>query len=94
MIWVAEGARAQGLEFETDLLDWHRNQRDPLAPLHNMSQPKNGLFSKITRMVRKDRAGPAAVDLVSEAARKRWQDATPAYRPKTLASVAPTLNDG
>jgi len=87
LVWIAEGAQAAGLQFETDLLDWHKDQRDHMASLINTKTPKTGLLKRLTEMVKKDRNPPLGGNEISPAARQRWKD-DPTYRPKTLADVA------
>jgi len=92
LVWIADGARAMGLRFESAVVDWHRDQRNPLAPLSNSSQPGNNLFRNLAGLLKKDRKGPTQIATVAEAARTRWKTAKPAYRPKTLKGVASKMN--
>ena len=90
LVWIAEGAQAVGLEFLPGTLDSFRRQIDDFAPLHNSSEPKKGLFAKLASMG--DRDGPMKAQTVSPAARRRWKEARPAYRPATLARVSTDLD--
>lgn len=92
LVWIAQGAQALGLQFENELLDWHKSQRDYLAPLHNQSDPKTGFFKKLTSFSKKDRDGPTLAARVSQAARDRWNDPGAAYRPQTLDKVSADIN--
>lgn len=89
LVWIAEGAEAAGLKFTKGALDSFRRQIDDFAPLHNRSNPKKGFFAIVAS--RADREGPKDAATVSPAARRRWREASPPYRPKTLARVAAAL---
>lgn len=77
LLWIAEGAKIAGLKFEDDVLDWHDSRCDPLVPLMNQSEPKGGIFNKITRFSKIDRKPPLPDDTISQAARERHKQATP-----------------
>lgn len=94
LCWIATGAQNMGLEFENDLLNWHRDQRDYLAPLNNQSDPKSGFFAKISAMMKKDRPGPIVGDTISDAARLRWKEHKAPYRPATLEGFKGDLDGG
>ncbi len=89
LLWIVEGAAAQGLAFDAGLLETHVGKRDDLAPLRNVSKPP-GPFDGI--FVRADREGPQSRSLLapSTLARLQWEtksnDWTP-YRPKTLQAI-------
>ena len=94
--WVLKGAKLAGLKL--DVAQGSRIQAfkpDPLAPLVNTTRHKAGLLDRLSS----DRPGPSDVWQVSTAAIRRWKadgSALPegkAYRPKTLAKVAATLDE-
>ncbi len=89
LVWVAEGAEKSGLEFEPGALDGFRKNIDDFAPLNNRSGPRKGLFSRFATT--RDRDGPERAETVSPAARRRWKEAKPAYRPGALARIAAVL---
>ena len=61
------------------------------APDSNgVADPKKGFFAIVAS--RADREGPMDAATVSPAARRRWREASPPYRPKTLARVAAALD--
>jgi hypothetical protein len=89
LLWIIEGAQAQGLAFDPLLLAAHADKRDSLAALRNMSKPPgwlNGIFARGARVGPADRAllAPSTIERLSyEAKTAGW---TP-YRPKTLEGV-------
>lgn len=90
-LWVAEGAEAQGLAFDPDVLAGLRAARDPLGPLDG-DVKTSGLLSGLLRQWEEDRKGPRDPANVSEPARLRWRQAAPPYRPETLGRVADALD--
>ncbi len=89
LVWIAEGAERMGLKFLPGTLDSFRQQINPFAPLQNRSEPNKGLFARLFR--KSDRDGPVDVADVSDAARIRFRQARPPYRPPTLKKVAAAL---
>lgn len=90
LVWIAEGAQTQGLQFEQDVLDWHRGSSNPMAPLSNQTEPK-GWMGKLLARFSKNRSGPTEPDAVSDVTIERWRtDST--YRPETLDNVKDHLN--
>lgn len=88
LLWVLEGAQAQGLSFNQTLLDGHVEKCDCLVPLNNTT--KRGFLNGI--FVRGPRTGPAQRELLAkptierlchEAAGDGWR----LYRPKTLEAI-------
>lgn len=90
LVWIAEGAEVAGLDFMPGTLDSFRKQIDCFAPLHNRSEPKKSLASRLVSQ--SDREGPDRIDPVSPAARRRWKEGDPAYRPGTLARLRDALD--
>ena len=89
LVWVLEGAQAQGLALNPGLLDAWRKGADAGAPLRSVSRRTlAGIFTGIRRM---DREGPRAVAGVSAVARERWRT-LPDYRPKPLEHLAAELD--
>lgn len=89
LLWIIEGAEAQGLAFEPLLLVGHADKRDSLASLRNLSkQPGwlNGILAREARMGPTARAmlAPSTIERLSYEAKSR--DWTP-YRPKTLEAI-------
>ena len=93
LVWIAEGAQGMGLKFEQELLDWHRGQCDYLAPVSNTTVNKAGMFDRILSKMTRDRTGPDQIGLLAKATLKRWKEASPKYRPKTLEKVARQLDE-
>ena len=91
--WIAEGAAAQGLDFDWIELNKLKQQEEYTAPLHNQSAPAS-LTARLLRRSAVDRAGPDAVWDVSTPARARWHhtplppDWPGPYRPVPLRKVA------
>ena len=88
LLWVAEGAMAEGLALDPDVVAEWRRDRDCLAPL-----PKaRGPLAAFLNFSRRDRVGPERLDGLSAAALARWR-ADPAWRPGALRRLA-RLIDG
>lgn len=88
-LWVAEGAKAQGLAFDADVLAGFAAKSDAMASLRNV-KGEPSLIDKVLGITARDRAGPRDVGDVSALARARWAGDR-AYRPKTLEHVADDL---
>jgi len=89
LLWILEGAQAQGLSFDENGLDRLGKLRDPLAPLVNSSKPP-GWTNQLYR--RGSRTGPVEVDELAASTLERiafkggaanWV----AYKPKPLEGV-------
>ncbi|GAB5426649.1 MAG: DUF2235 domain-containing protein [Devosia indica] len=90
LLWVIEGAIAQGLQLPEAFLENARKSADYAAPLTNISAQKWSFTSWAMSLVMKDRNGPQLLAQVAPAARHRWKDAS--YRPGTLRRVAGDLD--
>jgi len=89
LLWIVEGAAAQGLGFDTELLERHVGKRDHLAPLRNVSKAP-GMLDRI--FTRADREGPQSRSLLAPSTLERLRyEAKSAgwkpYRPKTLEAI-------
>jgi len=70
------------------------DERNALGPLAPFPRP-DPLAEALRRAMERERCGPAAedgTDALSEAARERWRNAAPPYRPRTLRRLAPLLD--
>jgi len=91
LVWILEGAEAEGLALNQGALETYRNDIYPLAPLSNQSRAP-GWFERIYQ--RADREGPQQMRLISESAATRLayeaksNDWKP-YRPGTLKALWP-----
>lgn len=88
LLWIVEGAQAQGLAFEPLLLAGHADKRDSLAPLNNLS--KRGWLSGV--FIRGARVGPDMRELLAPSTIERLRYETKSaewkpYRPKTLEAI-------
>ncbi len=93
LVWIGEGAQRAGLSLDRRKLDDWRADTDPLTPdLGNRTARRAGVLRWVTGLVRTHRKGPGDVRNVSRAARRRWQDMRPEYRPRTLSAVSDDLN--
>jgi uncharacterized protein (DUF2235 family) len=86
LLWVAEGAAAQGLTLDPEMMAAWRAGRDCLGPLRAPGGGLRGLLALASR----DRAGPTSLAEVADAAVRRWR-ALPGYRPRTLRRVSGIL---
>lgn len=90
LLWVLEGARAQGLALRADALRRIEDAVDPRHPLDANWTATTGARARLERWMARDRDGPAAFDGISREARLRWHmDADEAgwagpYRPAPL----------
>ena len=82
LLWVAEGAMAEGLALDPDCLAEWRRDRDCLAPL----QMARGPLAAFLNLSRRDRSGPDRIDDLAAAALARWR-ADPRWRPGALRRV-------
>jgi uncharacterized protein (DUF2235 family) len=91
LIWILEGAEAEGLALNKSAIALYRDKIDPLAPLKNQNK-KPGRFERIYQ--RGDREGPQQKSLISNSAATRLAyeakaaDWSP-YRPGTLKALWP-----
>lgn len=86
LLWIVEGAAAEGLAFDPVLLAGHADKRDHLAPLNNVS--KQGWLSGI--FIRAAREGPTTCELLAPPTIARLRHKAPGwtpYRPKTLEAI-------
>ncbi|WP_181410002.1 DUF2235 domain-containing protein [Martelella alba] len=90
LLWIAEGAEAQGLEFLPDVVGAYRKNCDYRVSLSNQSTPPRGFFNRVTRLQMKDRENEGGFAVLSPAAVDRWHEAKEnlyeqePYRPGTL----------
>lgn len=84
LLWVIEGAEAQGLAFEPEARAAIAAGRDPFGPLAATGTPQRGLRAAAMAFRPADRDGPEDAASLSEAVRLRWRG-DPGYRPATLA---------
>jgi uncharacterized protein (DUF2235 family) len=85
LLWVAEGAAAEGLALDPGAVAAWRAGADWSGPL---TAPK-ALLRRLLLLDSADRVGPARLGDVAEAAVRRWR-ADPGYRPKPLRRVLST----
>ncbi|SFB99338.1 DUF2235 domain-containing protein [Devosia psychrophila] len=91
LIWIMEGAKAEGLALNQSAMETYKANIDPLAPLSNQSK-KPGWSERIYQ--RADRDGPQQKSLISGSAATRLayevkaKDWKP-YRPGTLKALWP-----
>ncbi len=83
LLWVAEGAMAEGLALDPDAVAEWRRDRDCLAAI---PRPRGPLAS-VLNLSRRDRVGPDRLDGLSAASLARWR-ADPAWRPGALRRLA------
>ena len=90
LVWILEGAIAQGAEFDADMLKNWRELADSLAPLHNSTKPLDFTDKYLYRHgPRKGPTDPAELGqstrdrLAYEAKAKGWA----LYRPESLADL-------
>ncbi len=97
LLWIAEGAGLAGLALEARALAEAREEADHRGPLRSKAKR----FVSLETFMRKGpRRGPAALEDVSEPARRRWRE--PAanlhekalYRPEALAGLSGDLARG
>lgn len=86
LLWIAEGARKQGLAIRTEFDKMLRP--DCRASLKNVSKLEG--LRLLDRATKKWREGPTRLEETSDAARERWRHASE-YRPQSLAHVAAKL---
>ena len=89
LVWVLEGAQAQGLALNAGLLDAWRKGADFCAPLSAVG--RRTLAGIFTGVRRGDREGPGAVAGVAGPAGERWRKLAD-YRPKPLGHLAAELD--
>ena len=89
LVWVAEGAAAAGLALDPAAMAAWRAARDCHGPL----RAPGWSLGRLLALDAGDRAGPARVADLAEAAVRRWR-ADPCYRPAALARVAAALGSG
>jgi uncharacterized protein (DUF2235 family) len=90
LLWVLDGAH--GLAVHADMRERIAAECDALAPL--IPSPRSDpLAGWIRDRLARDRDGPEAgdVEALSEAARIRWRDAVPPWRPRTLRRLQGVL---
>ena len=89
LVWIAEGAAAAGLALDPAAVAAWREARDCHGPL----RASGWSLGRLLALDSGDRAGPARVADLADAAVRRWRG-DPAYRPRTLARVAAALGGG
>lgn len=87
LLWVAEGAMAEGLALDPEMVGEWRSGRDWRGPLAARRRP---LATRILALDRAERRGPERVADLAEAAVRRWRG-DPGYRPGALRRVAGVL---
>jgi uncharacterized protein (DUF2235 family) len=98
LLWMLEGAREAGLEFDPVVLASIAAEADPMGPLSNADPPKGGTLAALMRRFGGPRAPVARLADVSDPARERWAFEakragwTP-YRPEPLAPLERDLRD-
>lgn len=90
LVWVLEGAMAQGLCLPKSFIENARSAVDHGAALVNISNQKWSFTSWAMSLFLKDRAGPQLLSQVAPSSRKRWNDSS--YRPGTLRRVSLDLD--
>jgi uncharacterized protein (DUF2235 family) len=90
LVWVAEGAMAEGLALDPGSVGAWRAGVDALGPLSAGGARPPGLADRLLALGQRDRDGPETVAEVAMAARRRWL-VDPSYRPGALARVAAAL---
>jgi uncharacterized protein (DUF2235 family) len=88
LLWVAEGAAAQGLALDPAALAAWRDGRDWRGPLAARRAPTT--IGRLLALDSRDRGGPAGVAELADAALRRWRG-DPGYRPRALRRVAAAL---
>jgi uncharacterized protein (DUF2235 family) len=83
LIWVLEGAEAEGLAVDRRQRDRLSETCDALGPLVCRSAPRKNLLNRFLSARETDRVGPATVEAVSATALRRWAE-DPGYRPVPL----------
>lgn len=84
--WIIEGAEKAGLSFEEDRVALLDEEADVVhSPIHNRSNPKDGIMSKITKLLLKDRKGPKSFADTHPTVYERWAQID--YRPGSLARI-------
>ena len=94
--WIAEGARAAGLDLDPREMAQIRKAQNPYGPLHNFSVRRAGIGEWLTRLREQDRAGPERVEELHESVHRRWTaEAKSAgfrpYRPGSLRRIEADL---
>jgi hypothetical protein len=90
LAWVAEGAMAAGLALDPAAVRAWRDGADALGPLAARGSRPSRPSERLLALGQGDRAGPACLDGLSDAARHRWL-ADASYRPAALAHLAPVI---
>jgi len=102
LVWIWDGARQAGLEFDTGPGSRFKTLRPShLEHIENRERSAAGLFETLLENLPKgDRLpGPMALHQVSSSARQRWRETAAnlpegrPYRPNTLAGVAGLLGE-
>ncbi|MCY1125488.1 DUF2235 domain-containing protein [Frigidibacter sp. RF13] len=88
--WIAEGARAAGLEFDGARMDEASAPCDPFAKLRNRSATPT-LAERVMSITSRWRRGPTTASDVSHPVKSRWLKKRD-YRPKPLLTVAGDLD--
>lgn len=100
LIWVANGAMAEGLDLDAAELDRVRAECRPLGPLYNASAGRS-VLERIMGLAGRWRDGPEEISMVSHPVIARWRTGPEAfpddwkgkpYRPKTLSKVGAGLD--
>ncbi|SFE94840.1 DUF2235 domain-containing protein [Roseivivax sediminis] len=97
LLWIAEGAATQGLEFDVHALNAFETECDHRVSLRNVSEPGFSVMDKLTRLKLEDRDGPEEPQRAAHSTVARYRE--PAqnlyervpYRPGSLARVEASL---
>lgn len=83
MLWIADGAARAGLGFDQAAIQSFAGKANPRAPFVAEDMSLTSRLIRLTGMA--DRDGPGDPDDISDAARQRWRNMFPPYRPAPLA---------
>lgn len=97
LLWIAEGAMAEGLAIDAEGLKATGKGCDMLGPLYNQSSGRS-IAERILGLAGASREGPGEIGMISHPAVRRWREEKfpahwlgKAYRPKTLSPLEADL---